>query len=114
MAFLVLETDKTTEVDYSEKVIYLDQKFYELIFLNKDLLKQDSDLRKVVLLGYKDEPHIVLNKSLDKLMEDINKIFNMRRLYHQQLDDLIRVIEETKIKDKHLAFSGDMYPELNK
>lgn len=112
MALLVCYSRSAPDDHTREKAIYLDQKFYELIF--RQCMKMRSfyaNLSVIASLRYKSPLLVVADDNLDSLT---NELVNLERSgqKHPQLEEFRQVCSKAKSDGCSLSISGDMYPEL--
>ncbi len=113
MALLVCFCEKGSEVDWRNKAIYLDQRFYGLLFDYYRKRESDSALKAMVALGYGDEYVIPLDR-LSEPLDELRHIASEGVLPHPQVDALASVFIEAASRKLDLAISGDMYPDLSR
>lgn len=109
MAFLVCYSWHPPDDHTRNMAIYLNQKFYELIF---EHCRFENDtyavLRDIALLKYK-SPRLVVSRDrlalLDKELARLN-------FSHSQIEEFRRVCHKAIVDGCVLTVSGDMYPEL--
>jgi hypothetical protein len=112
MAFLVCYSRSAPDDHGRQHAIYLDQRFYEMVF--KHCLKERSTfavLSVVASLRYKSPLLVVAGDDLDTLVRELGYLENTGNV-HPQLADLRRVCAKAKADSCSLSISGDMYPEL--
>jgi hypothetical protein len=110
MAFLICYSSNGV-TDWRNKVIYLDQCFYEDIFRHCAKHPEYTVLAKISSLGYGDE--LVLSRN--QLMILHTEVFGMRKIgcaSHDQFIALSAVIQAALDEKMELGISGDMYPVL--
>jgi len=112
MAFLVCYSNAIDD-HVREKAIYLDQKFYRLIFRN--CRKESSGyivLRQISLLRYKSPTILVAVDQLIVLISELEALEDAK-CRHRQIQELESVCQNAVNNETNLTISGDMYPELN-
>lgn len=113
MAFLVCYSRSAPkDLDRSKIAIYLDQRFYEIIF--RKCLKDRSAysiLSVVASLRYKSPIVVIDGADLDRLASEIGQV-QLSGHDHPQLGELRQVCAKAKAEGCDLSISGDMYPEL--
>jgi len=112
MAFLVCYSIAATDDHCGQKAIYLDQKFYELIF--RHCMKNRSDyavLSVVASLRYKSPLLVLTDDDLDRLVQELGSLEDAWHA-HPQFAELRQVCAKAKAEGFSLSISGDMYPEL--
>lgn len=112
MAFLVCYS-KSLSDHAKNKAIYLDQRFYELIF--RHCRSEGSGftiLRQVALLRYKSPRILFSMKQLPCLVEELERLEKANHT-HPQILGLKDACEAAMQTDYALSVSGDMYPELD-
>jgi hypothetical protein len=112
MAFLVCYSQSLKDHP-NVKAIYLDQRFYMLIF-SQCCRRPDtfSVLHEMALLRYKSPTVLVCADKLDVLINEIDLLIR-EGFSHPQFAEFSRVCSEAKKINCALTISGDMYPELN-
>ena len=92
--------------------IYLDQRFYEMIFSNcRSAQGPYVVLREIALLRYKSPVLTVQGDRLDMLEKELTDL-EASGLLHPQIADFIQACGRAKTLGCALTISGDMYPEL--
>jgi hypothetical protein len=112
MAFLVCYSRTAPDDHCRERAIYLDQKFYEIVF--QHCLKERSTfavLSVVASLRYKSPLLVIAGDDLDRLLRELGYLESTGNV-HPQFADLRRVCAKAKADSCSLSISGDMYPEL--
>jgi hypothetical protein len=110
MAFLVCYSTSPPEDHPSKKAIYLDQRFYELIFACRESYVV---LREIASLRYKSPTLVVKQDQLDLLDQELTR-FKASGISHPQIQEFRSVCAQAKRDGCALTISGDMYPELRK
>ena len=112
MAFLVCYHNDEDCIDWSNKAIYLDQSFYQLMqnYLKKEA--GESILKNMVSIGYDDECIIAAGKVKYALIE-LTEVVHAGNLKHAQIQQLADVFKNAISNDCGLAIGGDMYPDLS-
>jgi hypothetical protein len=112
MAFLVCYSQSIKDHP-NVKAIYLDQRFYTLIF-SQCCRRPDtySVLHEMAMLRYKSPTILVCVDQLDALAKEIDLLIR-EGFSHPQFAELSRVCSEAKKINCALTISGDMHPELN-
>jgi hypothetical protein len=112
MAFLVCYSRSPPDDHTRDKAIYLDQRFYELIFR---YCRSDRGpytvLREIATLRYKSPTLVVVADRLDMLDKELGNFAASGQL-HPQIAEFRRVCGQAKATGCALTISGDMYPEL--
>ena len=108
MAFLVCYSTSPSDDHPSKEAIYLDQRFYELIFARRESYVL---LREIASLRYKSSTLVV--KQLDLLDQELTS-FQASGMSHPQIQEFRSVCAKAKVDGCALTISGDMYPELGK
>jgi hypothetical protein len=112
LAFLVCYSRSALDDHNDRKAIYLDQKFYELIF--KHCVPERSryaSLSVIASLRYKSPLLVVAGEQLDSLDDELAEL-QRADLSHPQLAEFRHVCATAKADSCSLSISGDMYPEL--
>ena len=112
MAFLVCYSSSAPEDHTRKKAIYLDQRFYEIIF--QECLKDRSafaNLSVVASLRYKSPLIVVVSSDLDGLISEIGTLQKAGH-HHPQFEELRQVCTKARTEGCDLSISGDMFPEL--
>jgi hypothetical protein len=92
--------------------IYLNQKFYEVIFKNcRSEHGPYLVLRDIALLKYKSPPLVVSDDRLAQLNREL-KCLEESGMSHPQIEGFRQVCTKAKSDGCALTISGDMYPEL--
>lgn len=113
MAFLVRYSESLLDDHARRKAIYLDQKFYELIFSHcQSETCPYKLLREISLLRYK-SPTLLVDKDRVNLLAQELASFAASGISHSQLVEFIGICEIAQTAGLSLAISGDMYPELH-
>ncbi|MCW1923243.1 hypothetical protein OKA05_11825 [Luteolibacter arcticus] len=113
MALLVCFHEACSEVDWSKKVIYLDQRFYELLFDYCKEPESDSPLKAMVSIGYDDEI-ILTGTQVSETLSDLERIYAAGKVIHPQVPLLCEVLREAVSRRCELAVAGDMHPDLSR
>jgi hypothetical protein len=112
VAFLVCYSWSPPDDHTRHRAIYLDQRFYELIWQN---CRSESDpytvLREIALLRYKSPSLVVGGDRLTQLDQDLVR-FAESGVSHPQIAALREVCAKAVADGCALTVSGDMYPEL--
>ena len=112
MAFLVCYSWSPPEDHTRHVAIYLDQRFYELIWQN---CRSESEpytiLREIALLRYKSPTLVVGGDRLTQLDRDLVRLAESA-VSHSQIASLREVCAKAVADGCALTVSGDMYPEL--
>jgi hypothetical protein len=112
MAFLVCYSWSPPDDHAERKAVYLDQRFYELLF---EHCRSDrgpySLLREIALLRYKSPTLVIGRERLDLLDQELVS-FVASGLSHDQVEEFRSVCAKAKKDGCALTISGDMYPEL--
>ncbi|HUG67857.1 MAG TPA: hypothetical protein VMM76_08895 [Pirellulaceae bacterium] len=112
MAFLVCYSKSAPEDHCRERAIYLDQKFYELIF--RHCMKTRSNYAVLSVVGslrYKSPMLVLADDDLDRLVQELGYLESAGHM-HPQFAELRHVCTKAKADGLSLSISGDMYPEL--
>jgi len=112
MAFLVCYSKSAPEDHARKDAIYLDQKFYELIF--RHCMKKSSyyaNLSVIASLRYKSPLLVVDGMNLDSLARELEYLEQAGHT-HPQIAEFRQVCAKAKVDGCSLSISGDMYPEL--
>jgi hypothetical protein len=112
MAFLVCYSWFPPDDHTRHRAIYLDQRFYELIFRR---CRSESGpytvLREIALLRYKSPTLVVACDRLALLDGDIRRLGGWWSR-HPQIAEFRQVCAKAIVEGCALTVSGDMYPEL--
>ncbi len=112
MAFLVCYSILLSD-HAKDKAIYLDQRFYELIFRN---CRRESSgfilLRQISLLRYTSPRILISAEQLSTLEAELDKLGTLHSS-HSQIEEFKTVCQNAVQKGKSLTISGDMYRELH-
>ncbi len=112
MAILVCYSRSAPEDHVREKAIYLDQKFYELIFRQCMMDRSFyANLSVIASLRYKSPLLVVADENLDSLLRELVDLERSGQT-HLQLAEFRQVCAKAKADGCSLSISGDMYPEL--
>src|SRR5215472_14198121 len=112
MAFLVCYSKSAPDDHTDHKAIYLDQKFYELIFRHcVPERSRYASLSVIASLRYKSPLLVVAGEHLDSLDNELAEL-ERAHLSHPQLADFRHVCAKAKADGCSLSISGDMHPEL--
>lgn len=112
MAFLVCYSRSAPDDHIRQKAIYLDQKFYELIF--RQCMRKRSyyaNLSVIASLRYKSPLLVVADENLDSLTRELEDLEKSGQA-HPQLAEFRQACAKAKAESCSLSISGDMYPEL--
>jgi hypothetical protein len=112
MAFLVCYSSSAPEDHTRKKAIYLDQRFYEIIF--NECLKDRSayaNLSVVASLRYNSPLVVIEGADLNGLVSEIGRLQRSGH-DHPQYDELRNVCTKAQGEGWNLSISGDMFPEL--
>jgi hypothetical protein len=112
MAFLV-SYSQTPPYDHTRnRAIYLDQRFYELIYGN---CRSDSGpfrvLRELASLRYKSPILTVSEQRLQQLAQELTCL-ELSKASHPQIAEFKKVCQKAVSEGCSLTISADMYPEL--
>lgn len=113
MALLVCFHDAGSAVNWSNKAIYLDQGFYELLFDYYKGHRNESPLKGMVAIGY-DEEFIIAGSQIEESLTELARIASEGKVQHPQLQSLRNVLREAASRNCQLAIAGDMYPDLSR
>ena len=95
-----------------QSAIYLNQKFYELIF---NTCRSEHDpyqvLREIAWLKYKSPPLIISVERLEILDTELRRL-EESGASHPQIAEFRRVSAKAIVDGCSLSITGDMYPEL--
>jgi hypothetical protein len=112
MAFLVCYSRSAPDDHTRQKAIYLDQKFYEMIFQHCMAERSFYAVLSVVAsLRYKSPLLVVAGDELDRLVAELTHLEGAGHP-HPQLAEFRQVCAKAKTDGCSLSISGDMYPEL--
>lgn len=112
MAFLVCYSRRPPEDHTRHQAIYLDQKFYELIFsCCRDERGPYEILREIASMRYKSPTLVVREDRLDLLQRELETLSTSGHSHHQ-ISEFRRVCHNARAAECALAIGGDMYPEL--
>lgn len=112
MAFLVCYSSSAPDDHTWKKAIYLDQRFYEIIF--HECLKDRSGyaiLSLVASLRYKSPLIVIEGADLNRLVSEIATLQKSGHV-HPQFEELRQVCANSQAEGCNLSISGDMHPEL--
>jgi hypothetical protein len=112
VGFLVCYSRSAPTDHGRQKAIYLDQKFYELIF-RECMTKRSyfANLSVIASLRYNSPLVVVDGDHLDSLSRELADLEGAGET-HPQLADFRQVCAKAKADGCSLSISGDMYPEL--
>ena len=108
MAFLVCYSVSPPSDHAEKQAAYLDQRFYELLFVNRDRF---VILRDIALLRYKSPTMVIGKDRLASLDREI-AAFEDLGVAHPQIQGFRAVCAKAMTDGCALTISGDMYPEL--
>jgi hypothetical protein len=112
MAFLVCYSRSPSDDHARDRAIYLDHRFYELIFKHcRSERGPYTVLREIASLRYKSPMLIVIRDRLTLLDQELEKL-EASGLSHPQIAGFRQVCSRAKLDGCALTISGDMYPEL--
>jgi hypothetical protein len=112
MAFLVCYSRSAPDDHVRQQSIYLDQKFYEMIFQHCIAERSVFAVLSVVAsLRYKSPLLVVAGDELDSLADELTHLEQSGHS-HPQLAEFRQVCAKAKADGCSLSISGDMYPEL--
>jgi hypothetical protein len=112
MAFLVCYSKSPPDDHAHDRAIYLDQRFYELIFRYcRSELGDYRILREIALLKYKSPILVLTGEQLTLLDRELTNL-EETELRHPQIADFKNVCNDARFKGCALTISGDMYPKL--
>ncbi len=112
MALLVCYSKSPPNDHARDRAIYLNQRFYELIFKNcRSEQTPYIVLRDIALLRYKSPTLIVSGDRLALLDRELMNL-EESNLSHPQIAEFRQVCNKAKSDGCALTISGDMYPEL--
>lgn len=98
--------------DLEHLALYLDQRFYELIYRRCRSDDGPYDvLRQLALLRYKSPTAYLSGERLVALVREL-AAFEGAGVWHPQFPELRQVCESALARGWGLTISGDMYPEL--
>jgi hypothetical protein len=112
MAFLVCYSRSAPGDHARQKAIYLDLKFYEMIF--RHCIAERSFyaiLGAVASLRYKSPLLVIAEDRLDSLADELTHLETSGHS-HPQIAEFRKVCAKAKADGCSLSISGDMYPEL--
>jgi len=112
MAFLVCYSSSGPEDHTRKKAIYLDHRFYEIIF--HECLKDRSAYSILSLfasLRYKSPLIVVAGSDLNGLISELVTLEKSGH-HHPQFEELRKVCTTARTEGYDLSISGDMFPEL--
>jgi hypothetical protein len=112
MAFLVCYSKSTPHDHAGQTAIYLDQRFYEMIF-HQCLARRSyyANLSVIASLRYKSPLLVIADQKLDSLTQELEALEGSGQT-HPQLAEFRQVCAKAKADGCSLSVSGDMYPEL--
>lgn len=112
MAFLVCYSWSPPDDHTRHRAIYLDQRFYELIWRN---CRADNApytvLREIALLRYKSPTLVINGDRLTQLDQDLVRLAESG-VSHPQIAAFRDVCTKAVAGGVAITVSGDMYPEL--
>ena len=112
MAFLVCYSWSPPDDHTRHRAIYLDQRFYELIWQNcRSEREPYTLLREIALLRYKSPTLVVGGDRLTQLDQDLVQLAESG-VSHPQIAALREVCAKAVADGCAITVSGDMYPEL--
>jgi hypothetical protein len=112
MAFLVCYSRSAPDDHVYQTAVYLDQKFYEMIFQHCMVERSFYAVLSVVAsLRYKSPLLVITREQLDSLADELTHLENAGHT-HPQIAELREVCAKAKADCCSLSISGDMYPEL--
>lgn len=112
LAFLVCYSKSAPDDHTRQDAIYLDQKFYEIIFQHCITKRSCYAILSVVAsLRYKSPILVVTGGELDLLVAELINLEEVGH-FHPQLTEFRQVCRRAKADCCSLSVSGDMYPEL--
>ena len=110
MAFLVFYSRSPPDEHTQDKAIYLDQRFYKLIFR---YCRSDHEpytvLCEIATLRYKSPTLVVVADRIDVLDQELADFAASGQL-HPQIAEFRQVCGQAKAVGCALTISGDMYP----
>ena len=112
MAFLICYSSSAPEDHTRKKAIYLDQRFYEIIF--HECLKDRSayaNLSVIASLRYNSPLVVIEGADLNRLVSEIGRLQQSGH-DHPQFEELRQVCSKAQVEGCNLSISGDMFPEL--
>lgn len=113
MALLVCYVDESEKIDWSDKAIYLDQSFYELMVRYCMDANRHSTLKEMVSIGYDDE-YIISVSQAEFFLLELKELIKKGSLKHAQLQSFANVLCKAISRKCNLVIGGDMYPDLSK
>lgn len=113
MALLICYLNRGENINWARKAIYLDQRFYELIFKFYKETERHSVLREIVSIGY-DKELVLEGTRLTEVMSELEYLMDVRSVAHPQIETLLRVLRTAISRECNLAIAGDMCPDLSK
>ena len=112
MAYLVCYSQNPPDDHTQKTALYLDQKFYAMIFVScRTATEVYPILSKVASMRYKSPTLTVENSYLPTLESELDSL-EASGQQHPQIKDLKSAIRRAKVSEFALTISGDMYPEL--
>ena len=112
MAFLVCYSRSAPDDHTRQGAIYLDQKFYEMIFRHCLMERSYYAILSVVAsLRYKSPLLVVAENQLETLANELEDL-EAAGHSHPHLAEFRQVCVQAKADGCNLSISGDMYPEL--
>ena len=112
MAFLVCYSWSPPDDHTRHRAIYLDQRFYKLIYRNcRSESGSSTVLREIALLRYKSPTFVVGGPRLTQLDQDLVRLAESGES-HPQTARFREVCAKSVSDGCALTVSGDMYPEL--
>ena len=112
MAFLVCYSHDPPHDHPTNRAIYLDQSFYEMIF--RECRRPDSDyviLKEIASLRYKSPTLVLSQESLEILQSELDRL-DAHEYFHSRIAEFKIVIGTAINRNCSLTISGDMYREL--
>lgn len=112
MAYVVCYSWFPPEDHTKNGAIYLEQRFYELIFKHcRDQAGPFVILREIALLKYKSPTLVVNGEQIRQLHQELAMLAGSQ-ICHPQIAELRQVCNNALSEGCALTISGDMYPEL--
>ena len=112
MAFLVCYSWSPPDDHTQHRAIYLDQRFYQLIYVNcGSEFGPYTVLREIALLRYKSPTLVIAGEWLALLEQDLVTLAESGAS-HPQIAALREVCAKAASDGCAVTVSGDMYPEL--
>jgi hypothetical protein len=114
MAFLVCYSWSPPDDHARHPAIYLDQRFYELIYaICRSESGQYTLLREIALLQYKSPILVIEGESINELDQDLVRL-SESGVSHEQMLGFHEVVRRAMSDGCAITVSGDMYPELGR